>query len=75
MVKKMISKFKKLGLPFWLIVVIPTAMAIIYFGFIAADRYVSTSAFVVRSPQKVSSVSGLSAFLQNVGFVAFYIKK
>ena len=60
--------FGKLGWDFILIVVLPTALSIIYFGFIASDRYVAVSNFVVRSPQKTASVSGLSAFLQNVGF-------
>ena len=68
MVKKIISRLRKLSLSFWLIVFIPTAFSAIYYGFIASDRYVSTSSFVVRSPQKAASVSGLSALLQNVGF-------
>ena len=63
-----ISKIKKLGVSFWLIVVLPTLLSILYFGFIAADQYVSVSNFVVRSPQKNTSVSGLSAVLQGVGF-------
>ena len=60
--------FKKLPISFWIIVAIPTFVSIVYFGLIASDRYVSVSTFVVRSPQKTASVSGLSAFLQNVGF-------
>lgn len=60
--------FKKFKPSFWIIVVIPTVLSILYFGLIASDRYVSVSNFVVRSPQKSTSVSGLSAFLQNVGF-------
>ena len=62
------SRIKSVGLSFWLIVVLPTFLAIVYFGLIASDRYVAVSTFVVRSPQKSASVSGLSAFLQNVGF-------
>ena len=42
-------------------------MAIIYFGLIASDIYVSESRFVVRSPQK-PTVSGLGALLQGSGF-------
>lgn len=64
----MILKLKKLGLSFWLIVALPTVLSIFYYGFIAADQYVSASNFVVRSPQKNTSVSGLSAVLQGVGF-------
>ena len=64
--KKKLSK--KFSWSFLLIVVLPTILSILYFGMIASDRYVSVSSFVVRSPQKSGSVSGLSAFLQNVGF-------
>lgn len=63
-----IAKLKTLGLSFWLIVVLPTLLSVVYFGLIAADQYVSVSNFVVRSPQKNTSVSGLSAVLQGVGF-------
>lgn len=63
-----LNRIKNMGWPFGLIVVLPTMLAILYFGLIASDRYVSVSTFVVRSPQKSTSVSGLSAFLQNVGF-------
>lgn len=61
---------KKIGLPFWIIVVLPVLLAIIYYGVIAANQYVSVSNFVVRSPQKSTSVSGLSAVLQSVGFAS-----
>ena len=59
---------KRINFPFLLIVVIPTAIAIQYFGFMASDRYVSVSEFVVRSPQKPPSVTGLTALLQGGGF-------
>ena len=61
-------KQKRLSWSFILIVIIPSVFSIVYFGLIASDRYVSTSSFVVRSPQKTSSVGGLSAFLQSSGF-------
>jgi len=48
---------------FAITVVIPTLMAVCYFGFIASDRYVSESRFVVRNPQKTVP-SGLGALLQ-----------
>lgn len=51
---------------FFLIVVIPTLIAIIYFGILASDIYVSESSFVVRSQEKSSQV-GLGAFLQGTG--------
>ena len=37
---------------FWSAVVLPTLAAIVYFGFIAADVYISESRFVVRSPER-----------------------
>ncbi len=46
-------------------VVIPTSVAILYFGLIASDVYVSESHFVVRSPDKQSSV-GLGGLLSSV---------
>ena len=61
---------KKLPISFWLIVAIPTIISIIYYGFITANQYVSTSNFVVRSPQKSTSVTGISAVLQSVGFTS-----
>jgi capsular polysaccharide transport system permease protein len=52
---------------FLLTVIIPTALAIIYFGFIASDVYVSESRFVVRSPDK-PTVSGLGVLLKSAAF-------
>ncbi|MDT6992279.1 hypothetical protein [Burkholderia cenocepacia] len=52
--------------PFFLIVVIPTVIAIIYFAVLASDIYVSESRFVVRSQDK-SSQAGLGAILQGTG--------
>jgi capsular polysaccharide transport system permease protein len=66
---KIIKKFtKRINYSFLLIVVVPTAIAVGYFGLIASDRYVSVSEFVVRSPQKPPSVGGLTALLQGGGF-------
>jgi capsular polysaccharide transport system permease protein len=49
---------------FVLTVILPTALAVTYFGFIASDVYVSESRFVVRSPDK-PSVSGLGVLLKS----------
>lgn len=66
---KIIKKFtKRINFTFLLIVVLPTAIASAYFGLMASDRYVSVSEFVVRSPQKPPSVTGLTALLQGGGF-------
>ena len=51
----------------WLTVIIPTAIAVIYFGLIASDIYISESRFVVRSPQRQAQ-SGLGALFQGTGF-------
>ena len=37
---------------FLLIVMLPTFVATIYYGLIAADVYISESRFVVRSPER-----------------------
>jgi capsular polysaccharide transport system permease protein len=52
---------------FLLTVVLPTVLAVLYFGFIASDVYVSESQFVVRSPDKPAS-SGLGVLLKSTGF-------
>ncbi|MGO4168392.1 hypothetical protein [Novosphingobium sp. YAF33] len=52
---------------FLLTVVVPTALAIFYFGFFASDVYISESRFVVRSPDK-QSTSGLGILLKSTGF-------
>lgn len=48
-------------------VVVPTLVAAVYFGLIAADVYVSESRFVLRSPEK-QTLSTLGALLQGAGF-------
>jgi capsular polysaccharide transport system permease protein len=52
---------------FLTVVVLPTALAILYFGFLASDVYVSRSQFVVRSPDK-PAMTGLGTLLQSTGF-------
>lgn len=48
-------------------VILPTLAAIVYFGFLASDVYVSQSQFVVRSPDKPAQ-TGLGVLLDSVGF-------
>jgi capsular polysaccharide transport system permease protein len=43
---------------FILLVIVPTALAIVYFGFIASNVYLSESRFLLRSPQRPTQ-SGL----------------
>lgn len=59
--------FKNLNGLFLLSVVLPTALAVIYFGLITSDVYISESRFVVRSP-KQQTPTGLGALLQGAGF-------
>ncbi|GAA0574189.1 hypothetical protein [Caenispirillum bisanense] len=51
---------------FLLTTVLPTLLAIIYYGFIAADIYISESRFVVRSPEK-QTTSPLGLLLKGTG--------
>jgi capsular polysaccharide transport system permease protein len=50
-----------------LAVVFPTVIAILYYGVLASDVYVSESQFVVRSPDK-SETTGLGVLLKSTGF-------
>ncbi|ORE92348.1 hypothetical protein [Aurantimonas sp. 22II-16-19i] len=51
---------------FLAVVVIPVCVAILFYGFIASDRYVSESRFLVRSAS-TQDVSGLSSILRTFG--------
>jgi capsular polysaccharide transport system permease protein len=61
------KKFPRVDRLFVLVVILPVALATLYYGFIASDVYISESSFVVRAPQKPST-TGLGAILQSVGF-------
>jgi capsular polysaccharide transport system permease protein len=52
---------------FLLSVVLPTMLAIIYYGLIASDVYISDSHFIIRSSQRQPSSSSVGAFLQVAG--------
>jgi capsular polysaccharide transport system permease protein len=56
-----------LGTLFWLVVVMPSLAAFLYFGLLASDVYVSESRFVVRSPDKPQK-AGLGVLLSSAGF-------
>ena len=64
---KAYDKIKNINWLFILTVIIPTLLAIAYFGFIASDVYISESRFVVRSPDK-QNASPFSSFLKGTGF-------
>lgn len=48
-------------------VALPTLVAVIYFGFLASEVYISESKFVVRSPDK-PAVGGVGVLLKTAGF-------
>lgn len=53
---------------FALLVLLPTLLATLYFGVIAADIYVSESRFVIKAPERSQSRgSGLDGLLQSTG--------
>lgn len=57
------ARLARVNVIFWFTVIIPSALAVIYFGLIASDVYISESRFVVRSPQRQAQ-TGLGALLQ-----------
>jgi capsular polysaccharide transport system permease protein len=57
----------KRHLVFVLTVLLPTLVAITYYGLIASDVYISESRFVVRSPQKPAQTGLLTDLLQGTG--------
>ncbi|WP_070155931.1 hypothetical protein [Sphingobium phenoxybenzoativorans] len=67
MISTIIGKIKNLSKLFIAIVIVPTFLAMLYFGLFASDVYISESQFVVRSPDKPSS-TGLGILLKSAGF-------
>jgi len=61
------GRLKGLNPLFILIVLIPTTFALLYYGLLASDIYISESKFVVRSPEK-SAPSGIGLLLKGAGF-------
>lgn len=61
------KRFTKINRLFFITVLLPTFLSIIYFGLIAADVYISESRFVVRSPDR-QVATGLGALLKSTGF-------
>lgn len=61
------EKFAKIDRIFIITVIVPTILAVFYFGFIASDVFVSESRFVVRSPDKPAT-TGIGVLLKSTGF-------
>lgn len=53
---------------FVLVFILPTLLALIYFGLIASDRYISEARFIVRSANKPAA-QGAAAYLQDFGIM------
>src|SRR6266404_5727650 len=57
----------KRNLVLLLTVVVPTVAAILYYGFVASDVFISESRFLVRSPQHQSHGGFFGDLLQGTG--------
>jgi len=62
-----VRRVLSLGPVFICAVVVPTTCAVVYFGLIASDIYVSESRFVIRGPNKAPS-TGLASLLKGTDF-------
>lgn len=62
-----VAWLRHVGPLFWLTVLLPGVLGLIYFGFIASDVYISESRFVVRSPEKPQK-GGLGVLFSSAGF-------
>ena len=67
MLEMIADRLKKIRPLFLITVVVPTLLAILYFGFLASDVYISESRFTVRGPEK-STPTGLGALIKSSGF-------
>lgn len=65
--RKALDKLKNTSKLFLAMVVAPTLIAILYFGLIASDVYVSESSFVVRRADKPAG-AGFGVLLKTAGF-------
>jgi capsular polysaccharide transport system permease protein len=61
------NRVKNLNKLFIYVVLLPTGLSILYFGFIASPVYISESSFVVYSPSQHVSSSGLASLLSGLG--------
>ena len=62
----MFVRLKSVNPLFIALVIVPTIIATIYFGFLASDVFISESRFVVRSPRQTAA-SPISAVLSRTG--------
>jgi len=64
--RRLAARAMRLNRLFVCLVVVPTALAVLYFGVLAHDVYVSESQFVVRTVQR-QMPTGLGSLLQGSG--------
>lgn len=67
MTRPFVKRIRALGPLFIITILIPTSLAVLYFGLLASNVYVSESRFVVRSPEKPAA-TGLGVLLKSAGF-------
>ncbi|MGD9804192.1 MAG: capsule biosynthesis protein [Hyphomicrobiaceae bacterium] len=60
--RRLVSLLKKLFF------VSPTLFALVYFGIVASDRYVSEAQFIIRTASRPVGSTGFGSFLQMAGF-------
>lgn len=65
------DKIKSLTWVFAITVLLPTTLAVLYFGFFASDVYVSESSFIVKSSER-KAPTGLGSLLGTVAGAAGY---
>jgi ABC-2 type transport system permease protein/capsular polysaccharide transport system permease protein len=66
--RSLLDRLRAISPLFAALVIVPTAIATIYFGFLASEVYVSESRFIVRSPEK-PNLSPLGTVLGGSGLV------
>ncbi|MDF0490976.1 hypothetical protein PX554_22895 [Sphingomonas sp. H39-1-10] len=62
-----LEKMPRIKPLFFVTVIVPVFLAILYYGFFASDVYISESRFIVRSPDKTAT-TGLGVLLKSTGF-------
>lgn len=65
--RRLARRFRVYQLLAMLLVVLPSLVAVAYYGVVASDVYISESRFVIRSPQRPNP-TGLGALLQGTAF-------
>jgi capsular polysaccharide transport system permease protein len=65
-IKGIVRSLARLNKLFTMLVLVPTTLATLYFGFVAHDVFLSESHFVVRNQQR-QSVGGIGSLLQGAG--------